>query len=401
MSDEWDGFCAVCASRDYCGDLRIHELDERRRAEHGELQRVRLCTPCFAFVAESLGAGVRRTEGSAGELHLPERVRSASPGDGCEVCHRAELWDGVAVLLEVADDAASPAPLSRLHDVARAHRLCPGCLGWFRDVLDQESASRWGNRRREGEPRGGAPVDVNYRATAHGLAPKDHELVAETVTNLGYTFADGGEGDPARDEHVYFVAAGPGRYAAAFTDALPVTERVRVIVVASADHLADAGEALRLGAADLLAAPLSRQQITGAFDRLADPFAVSGRDETTGLSTYWMRPRFGLTCHLVEVTPPAGERSLDVFLVLRRFLRGYDRIGIASDGSLPALVYCSDERLDGVVRRMRILLGSNYGVAVLGRADGDALPPADDPAAHRRPVLAAAFFGRSISRRAG
>jgi hypothetical protein len=128
---------------------------------------------------------------------------------------------------------------------------------------------------------------------------------------------------------------------------------------------------------------------------------VSGRNEATGLPSYWMRPRFGLPCHLVEVVPPAGEGSLDVFLVLRRFLRGYDRVGIADDGSLPAILYCSDEHIDGVVRRMRRLLGVGYQVRVLGRAGAEGQVPQDDPAAHRRPVLAAAFFGRAQARRMG
>ncbi|MGE5596458.1 MAG: hypothetical protein ACM3S1_10555, partial [Hyphomicrobiales bacterium] len=91
--------------------------------------------------------------------------------------------------------------------------------------------------------------------------------------------------------------------------------------------------------------------------------------------------------------------SLDTFLVLRRFLRGYDRVGVASDGTLPAMIYCRAEHIDGVVQRMRTLLGPSAEVAIRGHAKVDSSAEAGE--APRPRVAASAFFGKRLARRAG
>lgn len=392
MAGNWDGFCAMCASSDRCGTLHI------ARDGAGELQRVQVCTPCFALIAETLTAVVERPGGVASDLHVPERAAVAVPG-GCDICHGLAGETAFDVRLEAAVTPASPAPLTRLYTTSRSHRVCEGCLSWFRDLLGQESATRWTNRRAAHDPRGSAPADLRYRAVCHGLSDAERELVREAAAHLGHSFENDPREIDAPEERVYFVAAGSRRQAFVFTNSLPITERVRVVVVASPEHVQDAADALRYGAADLLAAPLSRQQITGAFDRLADPLAVKSRDEATGLPVYWLRPRFGLPAHLVEVRPPHGADGLDVFLVLRRFLRGYDRIGMATDGSLPVIIYCSDEHIDGIVRRMELLLGPGYDVTVRGRAPADEpLEPGGGSQPAWSSVLGRMYFGRAGSR---
>src|SRR5690606_17753013 len=64
MAGNWDGFCAMCASSDRCGTLHI------ARDGAGELQRVQVCTPCFALIAETLTAVVERPGGVASDLHV-------------------------------------------------------------------------------------------------------------------------------------------------------------------------------------------------------------------------------------------------------------------------------------------------------------------------------------------
>ena len=376
MANHADEPCAVCGSGDRCGTLHI--------SGSGEPARVHLCTPCFALVAETLAAAVERPGEAARDLHLPERAAAHSPGKPCDVCH-GPAGD---VTFRVALEAER---------TSRSHHLCEGCLGWFRDVVEQEAATRPANRRRQRDPGGAAPVDLRYRALCYGLSETDRQLVREAAGHLGHAF----ENDPVQlgtvEERVYFVAAGSRREAFTLADSLPITERVRVVVVASPEHLQDAADALRHGAADLLAAPLTRQQVTGAFDRLADPLAVRARDEATGLPVHWLRPRFGLPAHLVEVRPPAGERGLDVFLVLRRFLRGHDRIGVANDGSLHVIVYCSDTHIGGIVRRMRRLLGTQYAVTVREHA----APGAVDAGRAWSSGLGRWSSGRAVNRASG
>lgn len=402
MPEEWDGYCAICASRDHCGDLRVHRLAPD--ADDG-LESVRLCTPCFAFVVESLAGAVTRPESAPGGLHLPDRHTAGLPDGGCEVCH-ASLRVQPAFLLSLipAVESPGPGPLLRFIGHPIEHRACGSCLDWFRDVIDQESACRWANRRRGDVTPGDTPAGARYRVASEGLDDRDAALVRDVVKDLGYVALPrpGGHGIFARDEVVYFVGAGEDGAATRFTEALPITERVRVIVVAGAAHIADATAALRAGAADLLATPLSRQQITGAFDRLADQFAVTGRDESTGLAVYWLKPRFGLPCFELEVRPPAGNDPLETFLVLRRFLRGYDRIGVTSGGTLPAIVYCGAEHIAGVVTRMHRLLGEGYRIAITGSALAGADDTSGDNEAPHRPAFASGvFFGKRLSRRAG
>lgn len=401
MPETWDGYCAICASRDHCGDLRVRQLSP---GAENRLERVRLCTPCFAFVVESLRAAVSRTESAAGDLHLPDRHTAERPDGGCEVCHaNLQIQPAFALSLEPAVESPGPGPLLRFIGHPAEHRACGSCLDWFRDIVDQESASRWANRRRSDLTPGAAPTGSRFRVTSEGLDERDAALLRDVVKDLGYVALPIVQRDGIfpRDEIVYFVGAGPNGDATHFTESLPITERVRVVVVAAAAHLADATAALRAGAADLLATPLSRQQITGAFDRLADPFAVTGRDESTGLPVYWLKPRFGLPCFELEVQPLTGDEPLETFLVLRRFLRGYDRIGVTSGGALPAIIYCGAEHIAGVVTRMHRLLGEGYRIAITGSALAGAEEQPGDPDVSHRPAFASGvFFGKRFSRRA-
>ena len=402
MTGEWEGFCAMCASRDHCGDLQVYEVAGAAAVHVGELESVRLCTPCFAFVLETMTGAVHRSEHEPVDLHQPGRSAAECPARGCEVCHSTlDERPAFGIVLASNEPGLAPAPLARLRQQHVQHRVCANCLDWLRDVVDQESASRWANRRGADDPRGGMPVDVRYRVVSVGLSLEDEELLREIVAELGYRYVESAENLPTNSEVVRFVAASEDGLATAVANSLPITERVRTVVVSDAATLADAVEALRLGAADLLASPLSRQQISGQFDRLADPFAVSSRDEKTGLPSYWRRSRFGLSCWELDVTPAPGSGPLETFLVLRRFLRGYDRIGVRDDGTLPTMVYCSDDHIEGVVQRMRRLLGPATQITIAGRAPADGASTGGLDGANPRPALSRAFFGKRQVRRAG
>jgi len=395
MRNDWDGYCAICASRDYCGDLYLEQgLDQ---SESASLESLRLCTPCFAVVREALEQAVTRS-GESARVHLPDRTREWRREGGCDVCY-GEPEGSVFALHLLPDDAGAVlAPIRRLSEHGHHYTLCSSCVQWFREVVDQESATRWGNRRAGDEP---ATVshDVHYRIVPVGLDPRDVATLRETVEPFGHMVVDGpGDG---RTVVVYLVAAGQSGEAAEFVGGLQAVDRVRTVIVTEAAQLRDAVWALRAGAGDLLVAPVSRQQVLGMLDRLNDQFAVSGRDERTGLPAYYVRPRFGLPCHLVVVQPPPNVDPMDAVILLRRFLRGYDRIGVTSSGDVPVNIYCGDEHIEGVTRRIRTLFGPSYRIEVRDHAAPNEHEPIPGVIDALKPgISASAFFGKRLGKRA-
>lgn len=117
---------------------------------------------------------------------------------------------------------------------------------------------------------------------------------------------------------------------------------------------------MRAGAADILASPLSPQQISGAFDRVYDAAMPRDRDTATGLRIFRREhfgPRYDLPCFPVTLALRPKDDVPALILLLRRFLRGYDRLGIDQEGRLIALLYVAPENAATVVNRMSKVLG--------------------------------------------
>lgn len=394
MAGNWDQHCAICASQDIRGELCVvHERGPEQARAREELEVVRLCTCCFGFVAEAHQAAAGGPSGLQPWDDLaPPRDR---PTVGCcSVCAGPLQTEAFAVELTPHPSADTDAPLRRLVDHPSRYRLCRSCLAWTRELLDTESVAHWGRRR------GADPASANGplpgKGAALGLDGADRETARATLVGLGAAWDSAAPTAAAGATTVQFVEAGRGGEATAFVRGLPWADRRRVVVVARPATLDDAAGALRAGAGDLLASPLSRQQVAGALDRISGD-ADWPRDPATGLPQYALEPRFGLPAHLLRIEVPPGSTPLDTVLVLRRFLRGYDRVSARGD-DIEVHVYCPGDHLGAVVRRVARLLGAAYRIEACGMAD---VPEAATPtAASPLPAAASAFFGRALGRTA-
>jgi hypothetical protein len=250
----------------------------------------------------------------------------------------------------------------RRADGAFAVRLCGECLRRVHELIAEERAARMAARRFIAAEAGPESPLRGTGCAALGLPAVEMVLLEETLAGLDVPLRPAKDwGDVAGTRETVFARADliPGPF--------PTAEAVlkRTVVVARPGSVEQALPLLRAGARDLLVAPLSRQQVIGALDRMGDGDALAGRDRETGIPSYRPAPRFGLPCHLVTVEPPAGVRGIDAYLLLRRFLRGYDRIGLDSGSLLPVAVYCAEAHLEAVLSRIRYLLGAGYEVGLL------------------------------------
>ena len=116
----------------------------------------------------------------------------------------------------------------------------------------------------------------------------------------------------------------------------------------------------------MLVSPLTPQQVAGAFDRLGDPSWDSERDPILGLPLVaGGEARHGFPCHRIAVTPVASDDPWEVALLLRRALRGYDRLGADADGGLAVLLYCRDEHLGRTLARLETVLAGRVRLAAV------------------------------------
>lgn len=166
---------------------------------------------------------------------------------------------------------------------------------------------------------------------------------------------------PPHTRRVFFVGAGRKDRAFSFVASLPENLRASVAVIGRPDCMEDAIDALKLGAGDLLASPLSPQQVVGAMERLSETGALRERTKATGLPIYRADDRTG--GNLLTVKLGTGDELSLAALTLRRFLRGYDRVGEDGTGNLAALVYCPPEDMPAVVGRIEVVMGERAKVS--------------------------------------
>jgi hypothetical protein len=232
-------------------------------------------------------------------------------------------------------------------------------------LYDHSAVTGSGERAGEG-PLGHWLPAPQHDVVAAALTPRDAFVVQQTVV------ADGGRTAVLQLEaaariaaagHTTFVAASRMGRAARVVAALPREVRRHIVVVARLESVADAAEAMRLGAGDLLASPLSPQQVAGALDRIARP--ESPRDPATGLPVLAK----GAVPFLRFVPVSPGDLA-ETALLVRRFVRGYDDVGLNEMREVVARLRCPIEHLPAAATRLRLVL---EGVTVLL---GDEVVPA-------------------------
>jgi hypothetical protein len=204
-----------------------------------------------------------------------------------------------------------------------------------------------------------------FNAGAAFLLAEDIEVLRGTTEAMGKRFrhlvlAEARRFIAGRDDVLFIGSRADGR-AAALLSTLPAATVARSIIVARTDSLSDLRSCLQMGAGDFVVSPLAAHQVAGAFDRIAGGPPV--RDESTGLPLVAPgEPRFGLAAHLVQIELTPAADMLAVAWLLRRFLRGYDAVGVGESGELRAVIYCGPERVPAVLRRLAKLLPAGIGV---------------------------------------
>ncbi|OAI39281.1 hypothetical protein AYO38_07945 [bacterium SCGC AG-212-C10] len=340
-----------------------------------------LCSSCFDWAAHLARIASDATAQDANMLGVPVAV-NAPPGHNrdrhCDYCY-AELGDE-AIGLDLA-------PLRSLtsrqrggvtRHVIRQQRLCRQCYTWWRTVIADSSTVR-GTSWRNGEGAlGGWRSTVAFNVCGLFLQPRDQGVLEQTVLSMGRTFTASRPADvrewQRREDAIFFVGCGKSGRAKTICQGLAEDVRARVVLVSRPDSVADMAAALNSGAGDFLASPLSPQQVSGAFERVASPPASLGRDAATGLllldgpASNSADPVHGLT-----IRQPGDGDVAATAVILRRFLRGYDLVGMSAEGELTAHVRCQPEAVLNVIQRLQLILGERAEISEVG-AESAVLP---------------------------
>ena len=368
--------CKLCGSSQVFGELAAHAEIKNSEKSWMHLRTVwqaPMCQACFEWTAE-IARDMVTGEGSAAQmLTRPVGLKSGTRGpltcDGCGAEHGERSW----ILEHVPFKRVRVSRARQRHDGALGrYRLCDQCRLWWRVTIEDSSAARMSSFRR-GEGSVGEWLDAPARdAIAVSLDRRDASVLQTTVTTMGYSFVD-------LTERLSEIELGSGLNVM-FADAAwlaPVlnrfpTESLReVIVIARTDTLPQACQAMANGVTDVLASPVSPQQIVGAIARMrtAPMFA---RHPECGLRIYpGPVPKFGMPAILLKM--PGAESDLPSnYLRLRRFLRGYDGIGVDEAGTLVANVLAPASRAQAIVDRLSLIIGDSLKIEVAGTAEATA-----------------------------
>jgi hypothetical protein len=350
--------CDLCGASKAAGQLL---LGAELRGEGAQWQFVKnlcdyaLCDACYWLVA---GVAQGAASSMPGAVTLPlgaPRSESSVKRPGyCDYCDGALGDESIGIEL-VTDHRRMVRRIYRHTGTMVRQRVCAGCARWWIAALrDPTALTGRGRRALEGAAGGWIgqrPIDV---VPVH-LSQADATTLEQTVVSMGTSVLSLSEtGQPGK--HACFVRAGRRESAAGFVAASRARAR-HTIVVAALDALEDAREALLAGAADLLAEPLTPNQIAGALDRLGTGWAKA-RDSRTGIpvpgdglpQALWGLPGADL------VFADAPEPPLVTYLGLRRMLRGFDFVGLR-EGAVTARVYALNENVQGIAERLGGIMG--------------------------------------------
>lgn len=340
-----------------------------------DLESTRLCDGCFEMACQVLDAAVgpneRRPKGASFSM-----VEGMLNREQCNFCrcflHRESF------VLDLVPGQRQTLGQHRYRYIGqlREFRLCYACLAWCRALFydaSDNNRDQSADDAEDAEPQRDLAL-VSDAASIHLLAG-DARLLASMVRDAGYEYRQlrlrapftlEPEGPPV------FVAAGTGSSATALLAAIEPAARPRVVVVARYDALEDLGSSLALGAGAFVTSPIDASQVTGAFARVRQ--ALAGRAAPR-------HPNLGV--RILPTTSTASERSSEMFGVtlkngtpvieaawlLRRFLRGYDRVGVDIHGAPKAQTFCAPGDSAKVMSRIHALLGERLELVHEGTVD--------------------------------
>lgn len=373
--------CDRCGAMPLYGEF-VMRAELRRSDRHWTtsktIERRGLCLDCFGDFAEATAVAA---------LGLPDPARpglpapvDAAPSDfaHCNFCRSSLPAQAVGIDLVPMTMALVRRALFKHVGSIQQHRLCRQCVTWCLTLLHVGSGES-GRHQRAHE--GGLATwrqDVARDAWTAGLIARDEQAVGEIAWGAGRDWAPIGFADarllPYEPARVAFMAAGQGRAERAVR-MLAESDRSRVVVVARPDTIDEAMEVLRLGAGDLLVSPLSEEQVAGAFERVAEAH-LRQRHRDTGLTIYGNSEpgAHELPSNTIQVDLPRTETVPGTVLRLRRFIRGYDRVGVDTAGGVRVVVYCPSEHAPIVIERVKVVLGEGSNLKVVARGEPKALP---------------------------
>ncbi len=380
--------CDRCGAMPLYGELivraEVHRND-RLWATSKTMERHGLCRACFSRIAAATTAAALGIEDPAWP-GLPAPV-DAAPSDyaHCNFCHSALPPQAIGIDLVPMTSEFVRRSLYRHHGSIQQHRLCRQCYTWGMTLLHEDPEIRGKSQRAYESGLVNWYQQVAMDTWASGLIDRDEATTRRVCGEAGRDFRRLALADVRFLAHapgrVAFVAAGQGRSLRAIR-ALPEAARARVVVIARPDTIDEAMDALALGAGDIAVSPLSPEQVGGSFERLAD-LPLRKRHPASGLTIYpdTEPGAYGLPSNTFEVGIPRNETVRGGFLRLRRFLRGYDRVGVDAGGNLRAVVYSPCEYAPRVSERIKMILGEGTTVRVAGQSAPLALPGSASAAA--------------------
>lgn len=374
--------CDRCGMMPLYGEFVIRaevRRSDRFWATSKTIEHRGLCVECFRALTELTAAAAL---GLADPDHpgLPAPV-DAAPSDfaHCNFCRASLTNQAVGVDLVPMTMALVKRSLFKHVGSIQQHRLCRQCLAWCLSLLHVGNGAHGRDQRAHEAGFATWRPTVARDAWTCGLIPRDEFAVRDVADAGGKQWAAIGPADlrllPYEPNRVVFMAAGLGRAVRTVTMLSPA-DRGRVVVVARPDTIDEAMDVLRLGAGDLLVSPLSDEQVAGALERLGE--AQRERQRETGLTVYGSNEpgAYELPSNTIQVDIPRNETLAGAILRLRRFIRGYDRIGVDASGAVRVVVYCPCEHAPVVMERIRVLLGEGTNLRVVARGEPRAIAAA-------------------------
>ena len=321
------------------------------------IDQLRLCDRDYALFTRCADTAMGGDSGVP-ILGLPLRGTSGSLAPNfCDSC-QSELPEQ-AVSLEFVPLAQLLKGWSRTRreGALRRLRLCRLCLGWWRTSIAHPHHLTGTSVRKQEGPGGGWLSQSHGNAVTFALRPRDSSVVATTMA------ADQAQHRVAQSAirlaagELALVGAGKRGRAAAFVRALPLPMRRRVVVVAHLDQVADAREALLAGASELLASPLSPQQVVGAFVR-GDAWPQPEKDPQSGLPIYSKAKVNRDATYLQFSVPSESPRQLlELALLARRSVRGYDVVGTDGKGEICLWLMAESANAQRITERLALVFG--------------------------------------------
>jgi hypothetical protein len=358
--------CSNCGGSTVAGEISFAK--EMRRAGDawvpvGGVEAYPVCQACYTWV-ERLMVMVITPGPSPMPMGTPSAGNTRGPALDDRSCDYCDVWlmsPSYTVSLlpfqrEIIRRSFKGPSLVRHVGHIRSNRICSECYLWWRATLDDNSAMRGTSFRSAEGAIGGWLGDVAYDAYSLYLEERDEQILGTTVETMGRGYGPIQANDLRRvtnPAQVVFISGNHDRRASDLLATRPKELLRSSVVVARTDGAEDAALAMRAGAGDFLISPLSPQQVSGAFDRISDATWGQKRHEATGLPIV-EKPsaRHGLSCHKIRADISKDFDVWTACILMRRAIRGYDRIGVDAAGKPALLIYCPTEHLERALERL-------------------------------------------------